>query len=153
MKYVSYNLDSKINSSLFSISKNKTINEEQILALQDLFLESGFHEITVSTLQQGRELIYTLLNALRCYSSIGCITQQKLPLKNNVFDIFEYLEFYGFCSDSHQLDLFFTQECEFDFIWIEYTKTQPWNIDFENALRNAKIDHNIPIICLISDHF
>lgn len=147
MKYNSYNLDFKINSSFSSIS------ELQILELQEVFLTKGFHYIAVPTIQEGRTLIYTFLNALRCFQSVGCITKDKMPLEKGIFDIVSYLDFCGFndVKNIAERELYFIEDFAFDFLWIESNKNDQWHHGFEQKLQELSIDQHIPIIILRMD--
>ena len=131
MKYTSYNLDFKINASFSSIS------ELQILELQDVFLTNGFHYITVPTIQEGRSLVYTFLDALRCFQAVGCITKNKIGLEKGIFDIVSYLDFCGFndVSNNAERELYFIEDFDFDFVWIESDKKDQWQLCFEQKIQ------------------
>jgi len=147
MKYNSSNLDFKINSSFSSIS------ELQILELQEVFLTKGFHRITVPSIHEGRTLVYTFLEALRCFQSVGCITKNKIPLEKGIFDIVSYLDFCGFSDVSNIADqeLYFIESFDFDFVWIESNKNDVWHFYFEQKLEELNIDQQIPVIILRAD--
>lgn len=142
MKYNSYNLDSKINQPSFILSNKKlTISEQQILELQDLFLTKGIHTIEVPSIRQGRYLIYSFLDALRCFNSVACITMSKVSLKKNIFNMHEYLHWDN--------DNFFSHELDFDFIWIEILKDNKHDImSYQHIIEHLCMDRQIPIIQL-----
>lgn len=147
MKYNSYNLDFKVNSSFSSIS------ELQILELQEVFLTNGFHYIAVPTIQEGRSLVYTFLEALRCFQTVGCITQNKIGLEQGVFDIVSYLDFCGFndISNIAERELYFNEVFDFDFVWIESHNKDQWHLYFEQKIQELGIDQQIPVIVLSAE--
>ena len=151
MKYHLNNLDSKIDK-LFS-SPNLFISEQMIIELQDIFLTPGIHIIDVESLQEGRSLIQKFLNALRCYQTIGCLTQHESSLPHTVFDIHNYLLMYGFLEgkNSNELEQFFTQDFNFDFIWIEKKAdgNTEWADYFEQRIVRYEIDQSIPVILIL----
>ena len=144
MKNLCYNLDSKINQP-FSLKLNNTfaISEQQILELQDILLTNGMHYLSVPTIQEGRALIYTFLDALRCYQSIACFTIQGNSLKKSVRDLYTQL-------DQKNWDHFFVDEFNSDFLWIEQDASiHHSSMLLEEKLCQLGMDQQLPIIILI----
>ncbi len=143
MKNLLYNLDSKINQS-FSLQLNTHagISEQQILALQDLFLTNGVHYIGVSSIKEGRTIIYKFLEALRCYQSVACFTIDGITLKKSILDLHKQLL-------TKNIDRFLVEEFNSDFLWIEQE-----NFFMQNCLRLEEkifalgLDQHMPIIIL-----
>ena len=127
------------------------ISEQQILDLQELFLTKGIHYINVPTLQEGRELIYSFLDALRCFDSIGCVTKYGRSLPKHYFDIYRHLHKNDFKSALDHLELFFTQDFNFDFVWIELTTHEQWHLKFIQKMEELNIDQHISIIALTTE--
>lgn len=151
MKFISYNLDSKINPS-YLLHKKIAVSEQQILELQDLFLSNGMHLLTVPTLKEGRSLIYTFLHALHYYNAISCITKTG-GLKKNTFDIYLYLQQYGYLKDKNSIHLekFLSEEFDADFLWIECKKSDTWQLIFEQKIHEVGIDQHIPVLVVMAD--
>jgi hypothetical protein len=150
MKFISYNLDSKINPSY--LLKNKlTITEQEILELQDLFLSNGMHCLAVPTLKEGRSLMYTFLNALHCYNAVSCITKIG-GLRKNTFDVYSYLQQCGYLEEKNliHLEKFLTEEFDVDFLWIECKKSDTWQLIFEQKIQEIGIDQHIPVMVLMA---
>ena len=145
MKIISNNLDYRFNPSFPLLKKQKiNIAEEDILKLQDLFLTNGIHTILVPTLTEGRNLIYTFLDALRCYNEVGCFTKHSLPLKKDFFNITGHLQ-----NTLITTEHYFSQDFNFDFIWIEHALQDQWPVLLKEKLINTQYDKKIPIIELI----
>ena len=141
MKNISYNLDCKINQSLsLFVNKKLVITEQQILELQDLFLTPGIHYINVATVKNGRSLIYTFLNALRCYNAPACLTNNAMPLKKEIHLL----------NTHSNLDHFFIEESGFDFMWIEARKEDYWYVSFKQRIEEMGIDQHIPVLILLN---
>lgn len=151
MKYISDNLDFKINPIISSYSKYKKIalTDHQILELQELFLASGLHYIAVPSLQEGRKLIYTFLKALRCFDLVGCFTKNNIPLKNTILNVHNFSEEpeYNYCMDELR---WMTQDIDIEFLWVEYENNL--KIDFFEKLKEYNKNKQIPILILCVDY-
>jgi hypothetical protein len=146
MKYHLPNLDSKINKLFYC--NNRLISEQQIIELQELFLTPGFHQYPITTVKDARALMYTFLDALRCYQIVGCMTANTdLPLRKSIFDINDYLWQYGYLGSSNY-DKFFIEEFDIDFLWIEPTQHNEFD-QFKEKLAEFNIDKQIPIIVFV----
>lgn len=155
MKHIWCNFESQIFicDSLFG-KKTNNFTDDQILELQDIFLTNGMHHITMCSYKEGRELIYTFLDALNCYSNIGCLTSDSASLRFDVIDI--YSELFKRTNDKtiNTIDLqnFLINELALNFIWIEpaifpntffYT-----NKSFTDNLEKQHIEQQLPIFIL-----
>ncbi len=132
----------------FSRFIEEPLSESTILDIQDAFLTNGMHTLFVETVAVGRSLVNTFLNSLNCYCATACLTRSDQPLPPAVYDLFTDIDLYSACGD---LEEFFIERFYVDFLWIEYTrkfKETTWASDFEQKLRDLKIDQHIPIICL-----
>jgi hypothetical protein len=149
MKNCFVNLDSKINRSFSLIQNYKhTITEQQILELQDMFLSNGIHYMYVSSLQEGRNLIYRFLGALRCYNNAACATNSTDQLESTVCDLQKYLDSFHYFENKNidELMRFLHEEFDFDFVWIEQNSTYWQGTKLEHALLNANLEQQLPII-------
>ena len=141
--------NTELSSYNYHIKSVQTISEQEIMNLQDAFLTTGFHTITLSSVEEGRTLITKFIAALNCYRSIACIKQNQYNLEG-VFDIYKAIREYGEISN-HSLFNFFLDQFNFDFLCIEMTyqlMQAPWMKDFLQHLIDFKVDQNIPIVCL-----
>src|ERR1700733_2712100 len=143
-------------SLAFCMTKKMTKNkfaEEDILDLQDIFLSIGIHTIEVANLYEGRLLLYIFLNALRCYSSIGCLNTANIPLEKGVVDMYKELQARGYLDQKTCLDFehFLTYFQEFEFIWIELQRKSAlkWYPYFYQQLITLNFDKRIPIVVVI----
>jgi len=126
-----------------------TLSDQQIIELHIRFLTNGFQHIQVPTIQEGRELMNTLLTSLDYYHAIACLTESDLPLPPNTRDLFSDLVEGRYLPNN--LEQFFLECEDIDFQWLELTPhllVQPWIEDFKYLL----IDHNMhlkmPIMCI-----
>ena len=152
MKHISYNLDSKIiNRPLYS-KYHLSLGEQQILDLQDIFLSPGMHSITVGSKQEGQSLIYTFLNALRCYKTIGYIASDYIPKDClDMLNILGFLKITNFTTSNIVVaERFLAEDFDLDFLWIDYNQKDPWSYYFEHKIQELGIDQQIPIILIQS---
>lgn len=125
------------------------LSENDILALQDKFLNNGVHYIKVQNIQTGRAIIQSFLETLSIHQDVACLTVSNVALENYITDIYQELLIGHYFKTS--LDEFFIDRFYFDFIWIERTKKLldiEWYIDFEKKLLNFNLDQHIPMIML-----
>jgi hypothetical protein len=139
-------------TSLFYVAKKK-FAEEDILDLQDIFLSIGIHTIEVDNLYEGRLLLHTFLEALRCYSSIGCLNTAGIPLEKGVVDMYKELQARGYLDKKNRFDFehFLTYFQEFEFIWIELQRKTvlKWYPYFYQQLITLNFDKRMPIVVVI----
>lgn len=134
----------------FSRFIKEPLSESTILDIQDAFLTNGIHTLYVENVTTGRSLVNTFLRSLDCYCATACLTCSVQPLPATVYDLFPDVDSYA-CSACGDLEEFFIERLYVDFLWIEYTQKLEevwWVSDFEQKLRDLKIDQHIPIICL-----
>ena len=104
-------------------SFNLPLTEESVLMLQKTFVTCGIQIIKIDTVYQGRIIIKTILDSLKFFDNIGCITfVPDLPV--SVCNIINHirLEKYDQVNLCIDLEDFLTIHPCFDFIWIEYTE-------------------------------
>ncbi len=158
MKYVERSDRRKIGATdtfVASIAAAKVIrqpfSEADIFELHDMFLTNGFHFFKAPTIEQGRSIVYTLLDSLDYYHNIGCLSLNTQPVStvtniNNVLldtTISWTKEFLA----EYLLEIFF-----FDFFWIEATSTliQYEMFDlFQETLTDLNLDRTSPIIVIV----
>ncbi len=134
----------------FSRFIEEPLSEATILDIQDAFLTNGMHTLSVENVAMGRSLVNTFLSSLDCYYATACLTHSDQPLATTVYDLFADIDSYAHGARG-DLEEFFLERFYVDFLWIEYTqklKETWWVSDFEQKLRDLKIDQHIPIICL-----
>lgn len=142
MKSLSFNLDFKIKQSFcFKLSQTRSITEQQILQLQDLFLSNGIHYIMVPSLKEGRALMYRFLDALRCHQSAACFTFNATLAKRYV-DLRKQMR-------KKNWDSYLCEDFKGDFIWIEQDLLNlQESLQFEKKLCDLGFDQCMPIIIL-----
>lgn len=128
-------------------NKKLLITEQQILELQDLFLANGIHHLSVSSFEEGRILLYRFLDALRCYSNIACATQDGSALRKTILDLQKYMDSLEFFEEknTHEFQKFFTEEFDFDFVWLEQSSAYSHGMVLEHALVSFSLDQRLPI--------
>lgn len=127
--------------------QGKTIFDEQIIEINNLFLTAGFHTILVNDFSTGRALISTFLASLNYYHQVGCLTIDNQPLMDAD-------NLYRMLKDNYQnnndLDQFFMESFYYDFIWIEENESLDHiSTLFKTKMKEFGIDQNIPIISLL----
>ncbi len=126
--------------------------DEQIIELHKILLTDGFHYIQVANVKEGRSTLGALLDSLAYYCDVGCLTLETMPLPSNIFDLYYHLSQEGYLDSgkySADLEKFFLERFENDFLWIEATPElikKPWYLYFEQKLLEFRIHEKIPII-------
>ena len=125
-------------------------SEQDILCLQDKFLESGIHHIKVKNVATGRELVETFLSSLNnYYENVACLTA-KAPTQNlPVCDVYRELKERG--TSRKAIEDFFIDNFYFDFLWIEASRdlvSKSWFPAFEQMLNTFKIDRTVPVVVI-----
>lgn len=138
MKTFCNNLGCKSNQSFFL---EKTALDQQILELQDIFLEPGLHHIQVTSFNEGRSIINEYLSALRCYNAPACFSlQQEDFAVPNIVDQ----------MSAATMTTFFDLEFDADFLWVE---CDPELLSFYPTLfitlERVALQQHISIILLI----
>lgn len=135
------------------IYTNKLSNND-ILTLQDIFLTKGLHPLHADSLETGRSIIYTIVQSLHYYETIGCITvNQQLPLANPIINV--YQDAYDRFGSSYTLEDIETMFLDYWFIeyaWIEHSQSSlsdPLYNACTRVMRNLGIIEHIPVIELV----
>lgn len=123
---IACNHDNNVLLQCNKLFKNKIFTlpftESDVLYLQDMFISPGIHEIRTTTIKQGRCIMQTILDSLKYFHAIGCITNES-GLSDFVCDIQRHIALDS--SYNHDaianLEYFLTIHPCFDFIWIELT--------------------------------
>jgi hypothetical protein len=142
-----------IKADLLALSKviRSPFTEKDILDLQDEFLSNGFHYLKVKSIQDGRRIINTFLYSLKgYYHDIGCLSLADVCLPDNISDIYELLEWYGYLKYDC-LENFFIDQWYCDFLWIEATEElllSPWFCTFSQMLEDFSLNKEIPIFII-----
>jgi hypothetical protein len=126
------------------------VTEQDVLYLQKIFLEPGFHDLKVSNFKESRKFISLVLNSLRFYKNVGCLTIQSDELQKEFDDIYGKLVLRNYSIDPEtSLINFFLDEFDYDFIIIEKTDELAnctMSKIFEQYLLDFHINRMIPII-------
>ena len=133
-------------NSLSSRIITSPFSEKDILFLQSAFTVPGVHTITVSSVEQGRELMHQLLTSLDWYQDVAYLaSSDALPYK----DATQVLTKIEQPITHESIAQFFIDEFYYDFLWIELNDSllhEPWLHSFENQLSNFHIADMIPVI-------
>lgn len=124
------------NSNKDAVFFDTPFSELEILQLQQIFLTYGISTIKTKNVARGRLIIATILNSLKYYHHIGCITKES-NLDEKFYNVYQAIQKHQNknCSISLScaLEDFFTVNPYFDFIWIELT----------NELKNTSLCTNV----------
>lgn len=130
-------------------TRQRALSEQHIIELHVRFLTHGFQHIQVPSIKEGRELMATLLGSLDYYHAVACLTQHDEPLPNGTQDMLTQLVEQRYLPNN--LEQFFMDGSDFDFLWIELTPdliAQPWFDEFKSLIIDHRIDRHMPIVCL-----
>lgn len=123
-------------------------SESEILYLQTIFTMPGFHGLTVSNIQVGRELIMQQLSALQWHQNIGYVTSDQKSVCTGAHNLVSLI---NQPIDQDALESFFIDRFYCDFVWIEATQDllrMNWIYTFEEQLIKYRLDQMIPIIVM-----
>lgn len=130
-------------------------SDSDILALQEKFLTSGFHYITVRNREAGRALVEMFLLSLNHYKNSACVTVGDTALAHDITDIYQELLLGGFVDEhgiAQALEDFFTDNFYHDFVWIEACEelcSASWFAAFEDTLTVLQSALDIPIMVIL----
>ncbi len=142
MKNLCSNLGYKITQSIL-LKKNNTFTDQQILELQDIFLEPGIHYVQVDSFASGRLVIHHYLNALKCFDSPACFSLHTH--EPNVTNIVEEVS-------PAQLLAYFELDFDADFLWVECDSgLLHYYPTVFLALEKYAAQQHIPIIIMLAD--
>ncbi|MBP9765488.1 hypothetical protein KBD08_04090 [Candidatus Babeliales bacterium] len=115
------------NFNLCDVSKYKNFNlplsEKQIIELQKMLMTPQQHNIYTHDVASGRALLNTMLQSLSYYNNIGYVTTKNILHQQYMIDILSILQKDTQSYDLwHAIDLFFINNPNVDFIWVELTK-------------------------------
>jgi len=129
------------------------LTENQVIALHKALLTPGFHNMQVNSIEEGRAILYTMLNALSYYSDLACLSLSDSALPSSVYDLSYHLTQGGYIDKACRTDLenFFLERFDNDFLWIEATQElmkEPWYLYLEQKIVELRIDQQIPIMII-----
>ena len=146
-------MNDRYNSNEEPVFFDFPFSELDILELQNKFLTFGLHHIKTTNVQSGRSMVATILKSLNYYQNVGSITQEggNLFESHDIYQQVKYNESYNEENLSTALELFFTVNPHFDFVWIELTKElKNINIamNIEKVFKMCHADERLPVILL-----
>jgi len=101
----------------------RTMSEEDILYLEDIFLTNGLHAISVADVQAGRSIIHSMLQSLNFYQTVSCLTSTQMPpLEESIVDLYSRLSTTDHDLQYEDVEHFFIEEFFSDFLWIELSQ-------------------------------
>lgn len=125
------------------------LSDQQIIELHIRFLTNGFQHIQVPTVNEGRELMNMLLASLDYYHTVSCLTESDIQLSADIHDVLTHLIEGRYVPNN--LDQFFLDNGDFDFMWLELTPNllaQPWLEEFKALMIDHKLHMQMPIMCI-----
>jgi hypothetical protein len=138
-------------------AQQSLFSDSDILTLQEKFLTSGFHYVTVHNRAFGRAFVDLFLSSLNHFTSSACVTLGDVALPDTITDVYQELLLGGFVTENGQaqaMDDFFVDDFYHDFVWVEACEelqAAPWFEAFENKLRSLQEMQDLPVI-VISYH-
>jgi len=141
-----------------SMSFSLPFSEQDVLYLQQVFVTFGIRTIKTRNVQDGRNIVETILKSLNYYKNIGCITYEN-GLPSHTCDIISHVNFQKQVTKTNNdllidLELFFTNHAHFDFIWIELTKELQEKYTTEkikNVFDMYHVEERMPVIIVKYD--
>ena len=128
----------------------RNYTDQQILALEDIFLSRGINQLTVPTQAVGRELVVSMVASLYGTGRVACLTANGSGLPERVTRIFEDMAVSGcFAFSNHDIDTFLLEQFYYDVVWVECSDqllAMPWFGYFESKLLEFNIAATCPII-------
>ncbi|MDR3645941.1 MAG: hypothetical protein P4L22_00185 [Candidatus Babeliales bacterium] len=125
--------------------------ENDILFLQNKFLETGFCNLKVKDIETGRLIISKVINSLNYFNDIAILTVCENS-NQNYFNIKKALtNNYDISKNQFNLINFFLDQFYFDFLIIEATKelmSNNWAQNFEQHILDFNFHKTMPIIIL-----
>jgi len=130
---------------------SQQFSEHDIIWIQELFLTNGWHCLQLNDVRAGRSIINTMLYSLNYYHDVACLTIEDCPqLDSSCCDIYAELLEKGYLeSDPYDVDAFFLEDFNADFLWIEKTAElikSPWYQYFLLALQDLQMSNHMPVI-------
>lgn len=133
----------------------RATSSASLLSLQNLFLNPGFHEVPVSTVDDGRDMVITMLNALSCYAAPYHLTLSKQTPNITTYSLLD--ELHAIAGDEpitlETIDQVLNEAFFADFCWIEETsalRAQPWYEMFMQRIHEYDFVSRIPFIVIVT---
>ena len=142
---------SNLSGNSISYSLQKNISEIDIIHLQELFLESGFHRIKIKDMAAARSITSTLLYSLNYYNEVACLSLcgENCTDSSNLNVYYWLLESGALEENSKTLEEQIIANFYADFLWIEESLLlveKTWYHKFIKTLMGLRIDQHMPII-------
>lgn len=131
-------------------SRLREFSDQEIIALQDIFMTNGIHEITITDRAHGRDMINTFVTALNCHHTLAWLTCEQAPVEPECTDVYAMLSSSGMINGQTIFD-FLLDGFYADLLVIENSKqllSQPWLSEFYQQLQEFGLDRSIPIVSL-----
>lgn len=153
MKRMDY-VDFKASLYLGSRALKTMLSEDEILSLQESFLSSGIHKITVANLPEGRTMLAAFLESLRYFTRPAVLTTQLFshPSVQIAHLYRELLAHEGIFESRGMLEDFMLNHFYYDFLAIEATpdlRAQAWFVRFEQLLHDYKFTETVPVVMFV----
>lgn len=141
------------NKNIFEFAPFKKIQEplieDDIIFLQNKFLENGFYNLKVQDIETGRSIITKVLHSLNYYNDIALLSSQN-KVQEDYYNITKVLiDEYDINNNQINLINFFLDKFYFDFLIIELTRelsSSSWVCNFEQNIFDFNFHKTLPII-------
>lgn len=125
-------------------------SDYDVLALQNIFLTSGYHTFCTQHVYRTRNLICSLVSAIPSFSSVACLTLDGGPLPDGFVDMYQELTC---CTDLSPLSIddFLLNEFYYDFLWVECTPAlleSSWFGHFRQRLYDFNLLKSLSVLAL-----
>jgi len=144
-----YSLKNEKNSNSKQSIIEQPVSQEDIIYLQKICMENGFHYLQSEGEQENHFLINKILTSLHYYHDIAFLSLNTSKIKNNFFDIYNFILKNGYLENQYyDIEAFMLEEFYADFLWIEENRLKdcPWYMHFLEILKTLKYDRNMPIV-------
>ncbi len=133
------------------VARNSSfLSDCDILALQNIFLTSGYHTMYTSDICRSRELIGSLISVFPMFSSVAFLALDSSALPTLAtplyFELFSCTDFSSSSIDDYLLNAFY-----YDFLWIECSSDlleASWFNHFRQRLYDFNILKSLSVLAL-----
>lgn len=133
----------------------RNYTDQQILALEDIFLSRGLKQLTVPSQVAGRELVVSMVELFYHTGRVACLTANGSGLPERVTRIFEEMAVSGCLAFANRdIDSFLLEQFYYDVVWVECSDqllAMPWFGYFESKLLEFNMSATCPIIFVMCD--
>lgn len=123
----------------------------QIIEFQKKLMQPTIHHLITKNRLSGRLLIETFLPSLKYYHQVGCLTIEEVPNSQTLDVLSTLLELEKYYGMSQAIEMFFLEQSELDFVWIELSDDLMSSISMDHINQFCNLltgRRSIPILVL-----